>query len=492
MEKVRKVFLENLPKWGKENSSNKGRINWNKSIGFLVHFIYDDIEGDIEILNYVSKGQKLTIRYNKNIIEILTEILKDCQLGKLLNKVTGEFKVEIGTRFQDDKRDIIIIDREYREDKSGKIYKYYKYHCNIDKNEDWIREGNLLKNKNGCNVCSNKKILSNWNSIWYTHKKMVIKYKIDENFAKQYSIGTKTKCKVTCPNCGEIKLMVLSDLINQGLGCICQDGFKYPEKFIFAVLKQLKIDFQTQLSKTTFNWCQDYRYDFCFELNGELILIEANGIQHYEECTGKWKIKLKDQQKTDKIKKELAINNGIKPENYIVIDCRKSTLEHIKNNKNGILNSRLNELFDLSNIDWLKVNEFATKNIIKEVCEYWNNKKDNETVKDIAIRFDIARRTTLNYLHKGVNLGWCNYDSKEELRTSGQVSSKYSCKKVEIFKDGISLGIFESARDIERESEKIFGIKLLQSCICNVCLGKQKSHKGFTFIYVEENLKNVI
>ena len=50
------------------------------------------------------------------------------------NKKTIEFKVEIGQIFKDDKRDIVITNREYRKEKHGKSMvnvKYYKYTCNI-------------------------------------------------------------------------------------------------------------------------------------------------------------------------------------------------------------------------------------------------------------------------------------------------------------------------------------------------------------------------
>ena len=34
---------------------NKGKecIDWKNSAGYKVHFIYDDIEGELEILNYI-------------------------------------------------------------------------------------------------------------------------------------------------------------------------------------------------------------------------------------------------------------------------------------------------------------------------------------------------------------------------------------------------------------------------------------------------------
>ena len=43
---MRKVFLDNLPNYvyGKTK-----RINWRESIGCIIPFIYDDIEGDIII-----------------------------------------------------------------------------------------------------------------------------------------------------------------------------------------------------------------------------------------------------------------------------------------------------------------------------------------------------------------------------------------------------------------------------------------------------------
>lgn len=57
-------------------------------------------------------------------------------------------------------------------------------------------------------------------------------------------------------------------------------------------------------------------------------------------------------------------------------------------------------------------------------------------------------------------------------------------KPVEIFKDGNSLGIFSSASELERKSEKLFGVKLLSSKISTVCTGKRKFHKGYTFKHV--------
>ena len=103
----------------------------------------------------------------------------------------------------------------------------------------------------------------------------------------------------------------------------------------------------------------------------------------------------------DKNKKELAIENGIKPENYIVIDCRYSELEFIKNN---ILHSRLNEIFDLNNIDWIKIGQDSEKSLVKEVCDYWHlhNEINNEglTTTDLEKVFKLGKSTIIRILQK--------------------------------------------------------------------------------------------
>ena len=59
-------------------------------------------------------------------------------------------------------------------------------------------------------------------------------------------------------------------------------------------------------------------------------------------------------------------------------------------------------------------------------------------------------------------------------------------KQIEIFKDDNSLGVFESASELERQSEKLFGVKLYQGNISAVCLKKTSQYKGFIFRYINE------
>ena len=70
--KIKNIFvdLEELEKY--KEGKYKGKINWKNNIGKKVSFVYEDIEGELEIIDYDSKKQYLTIKYNNNIKKILT------------------------------------------------------------------------------------------------------------------------------------------------------------------------------------------------------------------------------------------------------------------------------------------------------------------------------------------------------------------------------------------------------------------------------------
>ena len=114
------------------------------------------------------------------------------------------------------------------------------------------------------------------------------------------------------------------------------------------------------------------------------------------------------------------------------------------------------------------------------MCNY---KKENpsSSTKDLSINFKMSTTTIRRYLNIGNKLNWCYYDANSE-----KVLGRIKGKKVEVFKDGISLGIFSSYRELERQSEKLFGTRLIISIISNVCIGERKHYKGFTFKCIKE------
>lgn len=484
--KVRKVFLDDLPRW--ESGRFRGKINWKECIGSEVSFVYDGIDGKFEIVNYEKEKRLLFMNYKQEKIKISIGNLMDCRLGGILNVHTRDFKINIGELFKDNKRDLVITDREYRfkeqkPDKKGRVYatreKWYKYTCNkCGWTEGWMIEYSLKKGIN-CACCTNQVVVKGINDIATTAPWMM-KW-ISEEDAESHTKGSGEKINVTCPDCSNKKRMRI-DLIYNGksISCTCSDGISYPEKFMISMMSQIGINFKTQVTRTVFDWC-DKRYDFYIpSLN---MIIETHGIQHYEETRRNGARTLEEEHENDRLKKELALNNGI--EHYIELDCRHSNLEYIKN---SILNSDLSKLFDLSKIDWLKCEEFSLKNIVKEVCDYWNNKDEWETTYTIANNNEwgiSGISTIIRYLKIGSELGWCNYNPKEEMMKSAKKLNKNG-KQIEIFKDDNSLGVFESASELERQSEKLFGVKLYQGNISAVCLKKKSQYKGFIFRYINE------
>lgn len=493
-EKVRKIFLDDLPRNGE--GINKGKIDWKESANqhCKVNFIYDDIKGNIEILDYKKENQKILIKYlDKEEVEIHTGSFSKCMIGRVLGKITKDFKIEIGTIFKDDKRDLIITDRKYTEEICGvsKVsQKYYRYTCNKCKWEDgWLTEGNLMNNKIGCSCCCGRVTVPEINSIVANEEThwMIPYFQGGYDEAKMYTKGSISRIFPICPDCGRVrtKSIKVCDIYSwKSIGCACGDGFSIPEKIIFNILEQLSVGFIKELTKKNLKWCGKYRYDFY--IKDKNVIIEADGRQHKKEqgIYSNWNMSLKEQIKNDAYKDKLAKEHGIK---VIRIDCEFSNLKFIKNN---ILKSELNNIFDLSKIDWSKCERSILKNLCKEVCEIKRDNPDMTTVEIGKIK-NVHYSTIIRYLKQGNNIwDWCNYNAKEEMKKSNGKNGRLSGKQVEIFKDGISLGIFPSCHELERQSEKLFGVKIKTASISLICLGKQKkTHKGYTFKYVENKYK---
>lgn len=431
---VRKIFLDDLPR---RTGYKSNPISWKNSIGYKVRFIYDDIDGEIKIIDYDRDKLRLTVVYNGDIFNIHTGNFVECKLSIILGTYKVDYLYNIGDRIVDEKRDLVIIDRKRSERKnnraSRRVYRYRCNKCGFEcgkhykkgecKEELWISEYDIIKG-NGCSCCSRNSstIVEGINDVPTTASWMVKYFQGGYDEAKMYSKGSVRKVQFSCPDCGNKKTKSVNEMYgDKTLGCTCGDGFSYPEKFLFSLLNQLNVNFETQLSKTTFRWCDKYRYDFYLpEYN---MIIETHGLQHYEEAGKRYK-GLNEQQENDKIKKNIALDNGV--ENYIELDCRHSEMDWIKK---SVLNSKLKNILDLSKVDFEKADLYAiTSNKVREVCDYWNNKEEWETTNTIAKnnKWGItANITIINYLKRGVKLGWTNYNPKEE-------SKKSQFKKIEI------------------------------------------------------------
>ena len=82
-------------------------------------------------------------------------------------------------------------------------------------------------------------------------------------------------------------------------------------------------------------------------------------------------------------------------DNYIVIDCRYSKLEWIRES----IIKELGNYFDLSNINWEKVWEKSQKS---KCIETWKLYDNGYSVKDIAIELNLCETCVRNYIKRRI------------------------------------------------------------------------------------------
>ena len=205
------------------------------------------------------------------------------------------------------------------------------------------------------------------NDIYTTNKEVynLLYNKEDGHKYREYSCK---KVLFVCLNCGEILLRSIDRVSIQGLSCNkCGDGISYAEKFMTSIFDQLNIIYEVQF---TAKWAKLYRYDFMFEYNDNKYIVEIYGQFHFNDNKMNG-IKKENALKLDKIKEDKAVSNGY---TVIRIDANYphagKRFEYIKE---SILNSQLNNIFDMSCIDYVKCNLYGNKSILFEIANDWNN-----------------------------------------------------------------------------------------------------------------------
>ena len=335
----------------------------------------------------------------------------------------GKFKFSIGKRISSHNRNLEIIDKEYRQkikSKNGSQFvaneKYYKYKCLNCGNEDWVVEFSIDEKQHcGCNACCNpaKKLVIGINDITTTAPWMTKYFKGGFNEATQYRKYDKRKVEMICPNCGRTHIKTPLQVYSNGsLSCPCGDGWSYPNKFMYSLLEQLGIDFEPE---KVFDWSNNRIYDDYIHFNGLKIIVEQHGKQHYTRgiIKGSHSRSIEEERRNDVYKENLALTNGI--DLYFFINSSESTMEYMKNSiiKSGLLN-----VLNASNIPedvWLKCNEFATSNFIKEICSFKND-NPNITLHEIANKYRISYTSILRYIKTGNKFGWCNYNLGDDVK----------------------------------------------------------------------------
>ena len=325
---------------------------------------------------------------------------------------------------------------------------------------EWEPSSENLLSRYGCPYCANQKILIGFNDMWTINPELA-KLLADSEDGYKYFQGSNKKVNFKCPDCGTIlKNKSISNVRTHGLSCNkCSDGISYPNKFAFNLFEQLNIEFEYEFSP---DWIKPKRYDFYFELNNKKYIFEMDGGLGHGKYNPLNNQTAEESKAIDDYKDKIAKEHEIK---VIRIDCLKSELEYIKNN---ILSSQLNDLFDLSNIDWLECHEFCMNSFVKIACNLWNSNK--YSVKEIATIIKVNSSTVIRYLKQGNKIKWCYYNSEEEkaknLKNMTIKSISVTSKMVKCIETN---QIFKSIM----EASRVMGCS--DSHISRCCKGKRKS-----------------
>ncbi len=337
------------------------------------------------------------------------------------------------------------------------------------------RVADRVNNNHNCPICSNHQLLVGFNDMNSTNINLA-NLLADPNDGYKYMQTSSSKVDWKCPYCGEIiKNKAIYHIKSKGLSCPrCSDGFSYPERFIYNVLKQLNVEFEWQ---RTFDWSNGKRYDFYLEFNSEKIIIEVHGKQHYEENFEYDNARtLREEQENDNLKKYLAIKNNVN--HYFILDARESNPRFIK--KSFLDSNFLKTVSIKHDIDWDDVFIKSEKSLVLTVNELWNS--GIKIINEISSKLNISRDTVYEYLKRGKENNWNDY-CPNEARLNGSQSVKKKIVRIDKFNN---YTVYNSIVEASAENNN-----LDTSSITKVCKGKRKSSGGFIWLYFEDYEKYI-
>lgn len=391
------TFLYDIP-------YENGHFNWKKSIGKVVSFVYDDINGDAIIID--KKDRNLVVEYNEeNEVIPIENIIRTPSLGVFLKqqkKPVYEYIYNVGDIIKTENTEIEVLDRKKRNSDNSKIYLTRCLKCGSEK---WRTERQLDVNisKYICPVCSNHKCKPGFNDITIMAPWMVPYFQGGEEEARQYTIKSGIKKIFVCPFCGKVaeKEKRICELYDHKLPCKCNLSWSYPERLIGAMLDQNNIRYLYNYSP---DWACRKRYDFY--LLDYPIIIEADGeLGHgfyqpwktYEQSEKEFEV--------DELKNKMATEHGFWLFRIIYLsDYKKEFIEQIK--------AELPE-FLWKDTEWNKATIEAEANRKYAMCvDYDNSDKSTDALHIICEKYHCHIATLYKTLRYGDEMGWINYQPK--------------------------------------------------------------------------------
>lgn len=219
--------------------------------------------------------------------------------------------------------------------------------------------------------------------------------KILEQIRIEYNNSSNRGYKIECLDCHYIYKTTEQKLST----CpICGKRSSYPERFVYSILKQAKINF---IPQKEFEWLHNKFYDaYLPDYNS---IIEIHGSIHYHpvKLNGKKSPEEIHKEKiiSDKIKYQAAFNNKV---NYYIINA--SEPENLFQIAKNVLN-----FIDFSNISELECEKFANYKNIRDECALWNR---GYNVEEIHKTLDESSQSIKRKLLLGYKYNMCNYSKK--------------------------------------------------------------------------------
>lgn len=322
---------------------------------------------------------------------------RSCDIGKDI-KCSGCKKNMEYYRFNvgDVVNGLEIIEKQKKIRSNGVPQRAYLCKCVIDSYTSVHTEDNLLKGK-GCAVCAGIVIMRGINDI-NTVAPWLGELLENKDDGYKYGVYSHKKLKFKCPYCGTLTkpMKIYNVYIAKHITCRkCGDGVSMPEKIMYGLLEQLKINFEYQKQ---FDWSCGKFYDFY--IKDISMIIETHGLQHYrDDLNGNWG-NPEEIKQNDEFKKNNAINNCIK--NYLEIDCSNPSPLNLIN----IYKNTLSVYWDLNDIDFDKIVLESSKSFCIKAGDLWNS--GNHDVSSIAEILRLNVQTIRKYLKTLTKIGYLN------------------------------------------------------------------------------------
>ena len=460
------------PEGVKITASRASTLKNHKPIEYFLNILEEKFDGNIIILDPPEHFTSSTIltfyckKHNHKFTHNLRSVIRQdnpcrmCEKEFMSKKELEKAKNDFIEKFysQDRYKNYKIIDIDSYTGTNNKM----EFEC--DKGHRFFRTpSDMLLREEQCPYCypTKKRIIS-----WKEKFPEKLKYIVNLDELDEYKIN-KSVVITKCPDCGNIKRMLLSNFLHRDFHCsYCdKDSITYPNKILrqlFFQLKETSIIYEYKINRKEGGY---FYYDGYFEKDGKEYCVEMDGDQHR---TGSFvKNEKRNVKERDKEKEECLREKGIE---LIRIKCYKSEINYIKNN---IIDSKLAELFDLSNIDWDKIDENSQKTWVKLICKDFSS--GDYSVEKLINKYNLKKPTILKSLKKGNKFGWCEYNGlKEMMKKRGHGGYRVCQEDKEV-------GIFYSASQISNLLEEKYNIKIKPAKISFIANDSNK--------YKDEQLK---